>query len=192
MIAHVPVKHITVEEYLSNPDYEHCEYVDGEVVELNLGTITHSTIQGRYSLYIGMHLLTLGRGEVAPELRCRLAVNGKTRFRQPDLSVLFSHEKSENDYLEGAPEFVIEVRSPDDTIRELTRKIDEYFANGCKLAWLILPEEQTVEVFTPAAPTKAFGPGDKINGGDVIPNLKIAVADLFAPAKRPRSKKAPI
>ncbi len=189
MLAHAPTKHISIEEYLSNPHYEHYEYVDGEPVELNLGTITHSTIQGRCSIYIGMHLLALGRGEVAPELRCRLIVNGKTRFRQPDLSVLFHHEKSEKDYLEGAPEFVIEIRSPDDTIRELTRKFDEYFANGCKLAWLILPEEQTVQVFPPAAPTQAFGPGDKLNGAEVIPGLKIAVTDLFAPSKRKRSKK---
>jgi hypothetical protein len=34
MIAQAPVKHTTIEEYLSNPDYEHCEYVDGQVVEL--------------------------------------------------------------------------------------------------------------------------------------------------------------
>jgi Uma2 family endonuclease len=189
MTARAPAKCVTVEQYLSNPDYKHYENVDGKVLELNLGTIPHSTIKGRCAALITNHVDTLGRALAAMGLRCRLTVNGRLRFRQPDICVFFNLQAAEMRYLEGAPEFVIEVRSPDDTIRELTRKIDEYFANGCKLPWLILPEEQTVEVFTPAAPTKAFGPGDKINGGDVIPGLKLAVADLFAPAKRPRSKK---
>ena len=33
-----PVKPVTIEEFLSNPHYEHSEYVNGEVVPLNAGT----------------------------------------------------------------------------------------------------------------------------------------------------------
>jgi hypothetical protein len=43
------IKTVTIEEYLSNPAYKHCEYVDGEVVELNVGTNPHSRITARCS-----------------------------------------------------------------------------------------------------------------------------------------------
>ena len=39
---------------------------------------------------------------------------------------------------------VIEVRSPSDPLKKLQEKMDEYIANGCKLAWLIDPEKQQV------------------------------------------------
>jgi Uma2 family endonuclease len=42
-----PVKPVSIEEYLSNPAYEHSEYVNGEVVPLNAGTKSHSRIQGK-------------------------------------------------------------------------------------------------------------------------------------------------
>jgi len=41
------IKTVTIEEYLSNPAYEHCEYVDGEVVELNVGTNPHFRITAK-------------------------------------------------------------------------------------------------------------------------------------------------
>ncbi len=46
-----------------------------------------------------------------------------------------------------APEFVIEVRSPEQRRRPLREKMDEYIANGVQLAWLIDPIERTVEIY---------------------------------------------
>lgn len=46
-----------------------------------------------------------------------------------------------------APDFVIEVRSPDDRIRVLREKMEEYIANGVTLAWLIDPQERTVTIY---------------------------------------------
>ncbi len=46
-----------------------------------------------------------------------------------------------------APDFVIEVRSPDDRIGRLREKMEEYIANGVKLAWLIDPMERSVTIY---------------------------------------------
>ena len=48
-----------------------------------------------------------------------------------------------------APEFVIEVRSPEQPLRPLREKMDEYIANGVQLAWLIDPVKGTVEIYRP-------------------------------------------
>ena len=39
MGASTPVKHVTEEEYLHNPEFEHCEYVDGLVSALDMDAI---------------------------------------------------------------------------------------------------------------------------------------------------------
>jgi Uma2 family endonuclease len=49
-----------------------------------------------------------------------------------------------------APEFVIEVRSPDDRMSKLREKMEEYIANGVQLAWLIDPQERTVSIYRDA------------------------------------------
>ena len=46
-----------------------------------------------------------------------------------------------------APEFVIELRSPEDRMRLLQEKMLEYIDNGVQLAWLIDPSERTVSIY---------------------------------------------
>ncbi len=46
-----------------------------------------------------------------------------------------------------APEFVIEVRSPNDSRRTLRDKMREYMDNGVQLGWLIDPLERSVEIY---------------------------------------------
>jgi Uma2 family endonuclease len=48
-----------------------------------------------------------------------------------------------------APEFLIEVRSPEQRARPLPEKMEEYMANGVQLAWLIDPIEHTVSIYRP-------------------------------------------
>jgi Uma2 family endonuclease len=51
-----------------------------------------------------------------------------------------------------APEFVIELRSPDDRIGPLRAKMQEYIANGVQLGWLIDPIERTVSIYSGGSP----------------------------------------
>jgi Uma2 family endonuclease len=48
-----------------------------------------------------------------------------------------------------APDFVIELRSPDDRLSRLRPKMREWVDNGAKLAWLIDPERRVVEIYRP-------------------------------------------
>ena len=64
------------------------------------------------------------------------------------------------------PEFVIEVRSDSDKLRDLRGKMDEWIANGAEVAWLIDPEEKAVTIYRPgdqpehlAHPTSVQGTG---------------------------------
>jgi len=82
-------------------------------------------------------------------------------------------------YLEGAPDTVIEIKSPEDKISFLFEKLKEYFENGTKLAWIVLPEEESVLAVTSDAPPRSFGMDDALNGGSLLPGLSVAVKKLF-------------
>ena len=51
-------------------------------------------------------------------------------------------------FLPLCPEFVIELRSASDSLRELQKKMIEYLENGAQLGWLIDPKEKRVYVYT--------------------------------------------
>jgi len=48
-----------------------------------------------------------------------------------------------------APDFVIELRSPDDRLSRLRPKMSEWVDNGASLAWLVDPERRAVEIYRP-------------------------------------------
>jgi len=52
-------------------------------------------------------------------------------------------------FLPLCPDFVIELRSPSDTIKPLREKMQEYMVNGTSLGWLIDPETKQVQVYQP-------------------------------------------
>jgi Uma2 family endonuclease len=75
-------------------------------------------------------------------------------------------ETPETRYPLFAPEFLIEVRSPDQRARPLREKMEEYMANGVQLGWLIDPLEGTVAIYRPGRepevlshPTEVAGEG---------------------------------
>jgi len=46
-----------------------------------------------------------------------------------------------------APDFVLELMSPSDSLRETQAKMQEYIDNGVKLGWLINPKMRQVEIY---------------------------------------------
>ena len=62
---------------------------------------------------------------------------------------------------------------------DLFRKTAEYFANGSKLVWIILPEERSVLVCRPDQSPQTASVGDTLDGGDLLPDLAIEVETLF-------------
>jgi len=62
------------------------------------------------------------------------------------------------------PDFVVELRSPSDSLLELQQKMREYLDNGVRLGWLIDPQNQRVEISRQGGeidiltnPTQLFG-----------------------------------
>src|ERR1700733_6508291 len=98
---------ISVEEYLASSYKPDCDYVDGHIVERNLGERVHGRIQLRVALMLngqakqGAEVLTEVRVQVKPSL-----------FLIPDICIAV--DNSDEPILTTPPFLCIEVLSPED------------------------------------------------------------------------------
>ena len=79
-----------------------------------------------------------------------------------------------------APDFIIELRSSSDTVTSLRQKIqDDWMAAGCRLAWLIDPDTETVYVYRADGSVQILKSFDEeLTGEDVLPGLTFVLSDL--------------
>jgi Uma2 family endonuclease len=149
------------------------------VVALKVGTQDHGTIQVNCGFFFKQYFLAHPVGYAASELHCRLTIAGRQRYRLSDVAVVLGERERGAQYLDRAPDLVVEIRSPDDALSSQLRKMIDCFTNGTRVAWLILPEEQSVLVLTPNGPPVTLGIGKTLDGGTVLPGLTVPVSDLF-------------
>ena len=134
---------VSVEEYLrtSYPDADR-EYVDGRIVERNVGEVDHSDIQSSVLHYLRTHY----KQRIWAGVEVRVQVK-KTRFRIPDVTVVSGMKPSER-IIRTPPVIAVEVLSPDDRAGDLEEKIADYLASGIPYVWVINPETHRAFVHT--------------------------------------------
>lgn len=127
-----------VEEYLRTSfDGADCEYLDGEIVERNMGELPHSTVQGRL-IYLLMQLAARLDIQVMPEIRVQIHAR---RYRVADIAV-WRKGNIGHRIPTVAPFLVVEILSAEDRLVRMQPKIQEYFSIGVEWIWLVDPEEK--------------------------------------------------
>lgn len=106
-------------------------------------------------------------------------------FLSPDVSFIAKErlggaKQAPKKFFDGAPDLVVEILSPSDTVERLHDKIVDYFENGARLLWVVNPEEQFVLVYHSPQPDQLLRSGDVLSGEQVIPGFTLAVSELFA------------
>jgi Uma2 family endonuclease len=79
----------------------------------------------------------------------------------------------------GAPDLAVEVRSPHDSLRELSEKAGEYLSHGSRLVWIIDPRRREVTVFRPGHEPVTLARTDTLSGADVVSGFELPIARLF-------------
>lgn len=77
------------------------------------------------------------------------------------------------------PDFVAEIKSPSDSVRDLQQKMQEWMANGCRLGWLIDPDARQVYVYTADDTNPPAQPFGRISGLHVLPELEVDLNEVF-------------
>jgi Uma2 family endonuclease len=71
-------------------------------------------------------------------------------------------------FLPFCPEFVIELRSPSDSLSDLEQKMSDWLANGAELAWLIDPQRKLVVIYRPGRQPETLLQPDFLRGEEPI------------------------
>jgi Uma2 family endonuclease len=67
-----------------------------------------------------------------------------------------------------APDFVLELMSPSDTLQETQAKMQEYINNGVKLGWLINRKMRQVEIYRLGKPIEILDFPQQLSGEDIL------------------------
>jgi len=77
------------------------------------------------------------------------------------------------------PDFVVELRSPTDSLEELQAKMQEYMDNGARLGWLINPQDRQVEIYRPGQEAEVLQSPSSLSGEGVLPGFVLSLQLIF-------------
>jgi Uma2 family endonuclease len=131
-------------EFLAQPNIEASpawEFINGTARQKSMPTLFHSRLQRNLVNWINQHT---DRYEAIQELRCIIPPLSPV----PDITVIAINRVPQTDGpFEGAPDWIIEIHSPDQSILDLQNKILHCLTNGTQLAWLIDIQRQQIWVW---------------------------------------------
>jgi Uma2 family endonuclease len=101
---------------------------------------------------------------------------------QPDLAVVCDEKKRGPEGCRGAPDLVVEILSPSNTVIEMDRKFDLYRVAGVKEYWVAAPEEKVIHVhhFQEGMLSLRVYKAGEAAVSDVLPGLEIPLDAVFA------------
>ncbi len=82
-------------------------------------------------------------------------------------------------FLPLCPDFVIELLSPSDSWTMAQQKMADYLNNGCRLGWLLDPDNQRVAIYRLNQPMELLDAPDRLSGEAVLPGFMMDVQFLW-------------
>lgn len=145
-------KPLTLEQFLQMPETEPTsEYIDNEITQKNMPKGRHSRLHGK--LFQEINLVTENKkiAYAFPELRCTFG----NRSIVPDIAVFkwqnipFLENGEIPDQFDLAPDWMIEILSPDQNANKVIGKILHSLQHGTQLGWFLDPSDRSILTFMP-------------------------------------------
>ncbi|BAQ63543.1 Uma2 family endonuclease [Geminocystis sp. NIES-3709] len=175
---------LTLTEFLHLPETKPIkQYIDGEIIEKPMPQSKHSRIQLKLGMFIENIASKNKIASAFPELRCTF----NNRSIVPDLSILkwdnipLDSEGELIDKITIAPDWIIEILSPDQNSMKVTKNILFCLKHGCQMGWLIDTEDKSVLVYYSDKPTEYFDNfNDKLLAPEFLSELTLTIEDIFS------------
>ncbi len=157
-----PIATSPLESFLQQPNIEGSpawEFIYGHAQQKPMPTLFHSRLQRNLVNFINSRTKIF---EAIQELRCIVSSFSPV----PDISVVKIECLSEEDgpFL-GAPDWIIEIRSPDQSTLDLQNKILHCLSHGSQLAWLIDIQRKQIWIWENQELPMIYA------GDDILPTL---------------------
>jgi Uma2 family endonuclease len=190
-MSSVRAKKLTFEAWRALPETkQRYEIVDGVMLMPPGPTADHQWIMMTILRPLDNFVKERGLGVVLPAPVDLLIRREPLRTRQPDILYLSAErtgirgraELRGLQFLEVAPDLVVEVLSPSDTRREIESKLEDYRQIGVLECWLVSPEAETIEVLrvsAQGATTEAIFGVDGTLRSEVLGDFALPVREIF-------------
>jgi Uma2 family endonuclease len=101
--------------------------------------------------------------------------------RAPDVSFVRAERlrRSPRSFAELAPDLMVEVKSPTDSVKKLQAKIQQFLEQGTQVGILIHPEQRWLEVYRTNQEPVRFQDGDTLTLPDLLPGWELQVSELW-------------
>ncbi|NET10773.1 MAG: Uma2 family endonuclease [Symploca sp. SIO2B6] len=164
----------SLEVFLQQPNIEASpawEFISGQVLQKPMPTLFHSRLQRNLVNEINLQTTSY---EAIQELRCIVPPLSPV----PDISVVDMERLSDEDGpLQGSPDWLVEILSPDQSTLDLQNKILHCLRNGTQLAWLIDIQRQQIWVWEQHNLPLVFANKDTL---PTLDNILITVDSVIA------------
>jgi Uma2 family endonuclease len=177
------IKTLSLDEFLKLPETKPAsEYINGDIIQKPMPQGKHSLIQSDLIINLNAIARPTKIALALSELRC----NFGGRSIVPDVVILRYNNIPRDpngdiaNVINQAPDWTIEILSPDQNTMKVTNNILHCLNHGCSLGWLIDPESKTVLIFQ-----RQQQPIFLENDSEIIPvpefltDFKLTIGDLF-------------
>ena len=182
-MVQTPVKIMTLAEFLLLPETKPAsEFIDGQIIQKPMPQGKHSLIQIELGANINTAFKPQRLVRAFTELRCSFG----GRSIVPDVVVMTSGRipRDENgdiaNVFEIAPDWTIEILSPEQSHTKVTKNILHCLQNGIQMGWLIDPAEQSIFVYLADRTIQVFDESiDILPVPDFARDFQLTLGDLF-------------
>jgi Uma2 family endonuclease len=88
-------------------------------------------------------------------------------------------EEQQEGFAPLCPDFVVELRSPQDSLSVLQDRMSEYLENGARLGWLIDPLDRRVYLYRPGESVELLDDPATLSGDPVLPGFAFDVREIW-------------
>ncbi|HET7229610.1 MAG TPA: Uma2 family endonuclease [Longimicrobium sp.] len=159
------------------------ELVDGELTTMPPAGEEHGAIAGDFLVDLGHYVRTHRLGQIyTAETGFKIATDPDTVLC-PDAAFVAQERISQigigKGFRIGAPDLVVEVVSPSDSIGKVDVKAFRWLDAGCRMVIVIVPNWRSATVYRSRDDVRVLRENDVIDGGDVVPGWTLPLRQLF-------------
>lgn len=191
-IQEIPCKKYTLEEFYAlleemaeNGEEQQLELIDGEIFPMARPgpNARHGDIVGAFTQHLRNYVKPNKLGRIYAGASCIPDPSSKN-YVIPDVAFVSAErlpaDFDDNGPIPVAPDLVVEVNSPTDTVEGISLKIKNYQQAGVRLIWSVYPLDNFIVVYRLGQSNKILlNLEDELEGLDVLPGFKLKVSSIF-------------